>query len=467
MSKLKQKAFWIALGDFSGRGFSFITSIYLARTLGSEFYGLIVIAISILGYCTWFADLGLVNVAVREVAKEPEKRLFRAREIFNMKVFLGITVLIASLLIVSNLEMEPQKRSVLLGYLYSLLPYAILMEWYYNGRQQFGKAAASKALNGFVYLILVLLLVHKPDDVTLVPYIYIAGISAAALLLGFFSLFEKPFPLPSRGLNIYSDLLKTSSILGVGWFFTQLIQLLPPILIGVFLSLNDAGVYGAAYRILLIVMLLDRVFINLLLPNLSAVWATNKALAKQQINLVLRFIIVGGSLITALIFFNSEEVIALLFGPKFIQSGIILKFLSPFILFTFLNSLFSFGLIAIGKDKDYLFANVLGGSISALLILIFTSIGTPVSVAIAVSLSELVILSCSYYWFRKNLDLNFLSPFLRIIIPSLCCIALITYFQLQFVLASVVFTLFLVITSWATRTIRIEEIQWIKRNWAR
>ena len=467
MNKLKQKAFWIALGDFSGRGFSFITSIYLARTLGSEFYGLIIIAISILGYCTWFADLGLVNVAVREVAKQPEKRLFRAREIFNMKVFLGITVLIASLLIVSNLEIEHQKRSVLLGYLYSLIPYAILMEWYYNGRQQFGKAAASKALNGFVYLILVFLLVHKPEDVTLVPYIYIAGISSAALLLGFFSLFEKPFPLPSRGINIYTDLLKTSSILGVGWFFTQLVQLLPPILIGVFLTLSDAGIYGAAYRILLIIMLLDRVFVNILLPNLSAVWVNNKSLAKQQINLVLKLIIVGGSLVTALVILNSEEIISLLFGPKFVQSGIILKYLSPFIFFTFLNSLFSFGLIAIGKDNDYLLSNVIGGSISAILILIFTSIGTPVSVAIAVSLSELVILLCSYYWFRKNLDLHFVAPLFRVTIPSILFLFVVTYLHLHFVLASLGFIVFLAIISWVTNTIRMEEIQWIKRNWAR
>ncbi len=467
MGKLKQKAFWIALGDFSGRGFSFITSIYLARTLGSEFYGLIVIAISILGYCTWFADLGMINLAVREVAKEPVKRLFRAREIFNMKVLLGIIVLVISLLIVSNLEMEHQKKSIILSYLYSLIPYAILMEWYYNGRQQFGKVAASKALNGLVYLVLVFLLVHKQEDVALVPYLYLGGISAATILLGFFSIFEKPFPLPSRGLNIYSDLLKTSSILGVGWFFTQLIQLLPPILIGVFLSLNDAGIYGAAYRILLILMLLDRVFVNILLPNLAAVWAVNKDLAKKQINLVLKLIIVGGSLITTLLVFNSETIVSLLFGPSFGASVIILKYLSVFILFTFINSLFSFGLIAIGKDQQYLQANVLGGSVSAVLIVLFTSFGTPVSAAIAVSLSELVILLCSYYWFKKNVELNFFKPLTLIVIPTIIFFVVVTALQIHALFASLAYVAFLAFVSWATGTIRKEEIQWINRNWAR
>ena len=78
MTGIKQKAFWIAVGDFGGRGFAFLTSIYLARTLGAEFYGLITMAVAILGYATWFADLGLITIGVREIAKPPAERNFQS-----------------------------------------------------------------------------------------------------------------------------------------------------------------------------------------------------------------------------------------------------------------------------------------------------------------------------------------------------------------------------------------------------
>ncbi|MEX2605697.1 MAG: oligosaccharide flippase family protein, partial [Gracilimonas sp.] len=177
MAKLKEKAFWIAAGDVAGRGLSFLTSIYLARTLGSEFFGLITIALSILGYATWFSDLGLISIGTRETAKKPAKRIYRVIEIFSMKIMLGIGVLILSTIILSMIDMGEIEKQVILGYLYSLIPYMALMEWFYAGKQQFWKIAASKVLNGLAYFILVIFMVQTVEDVTLVPVLYTAGVS--------------------------------------------------------------------------------------------------------------------------------------------------------------------------------------------------------------------------------------------------------------------------------------------------
>ena len=218
MARLKEKAFWIAVGDVAGRGLSFLTSIYLARTLGSEFYGLITVAISILGYATWVSDMALISIGTRETAKEPSKRIFRVLEIFRMKLVLGIVVLIISTIVVSTVNAGEIEKQVILGYLYSIIPYIALMEWFYSGKQEFGKIALSKVLNGLAYFLLVYFMVESVEDVTLVPVLYTAGIAVAALTLGTFAIKDKPFSLPSRGVQVYSDLLKTSSILGLGKF---------------------------------------------------------------------------------------------------------------------------------------------------------------------------------------------------------------------------------------------------------
>lgn len=416
MSNLKEKAFWIAFGDIIGRGLAFFTSIYLARTLGSEFYGLIIISISVLGYATWFSDLGLINIGVREVAKEPIKRTFRVKEIFNLKVFLAAIVVFLAVSFIPFFPMGAIQKQVVIGYLYSIIPYAVMMEWFFNGKQHFGRVAFSRIVNGIVYFLLVIFFVKQQEDITLVPMLYTIGVTSAALLLGTFALIEKPFALPSRGFQIYPDLLRTGSVLGLGWFFSQVVQLLPPILIGIFLSLKDAGIYGAAFRIIVIIMMLDRVFVNLLLPNLATVWERDKKDAKVKIDMVLRIISTGGAFFALIFALNSDFIIQLLYGELYSESVLLLQILTLFVYFTFLNSLFSFGLIAVGKDKSYFFATCIGGSLAGVIIFLCASLGTPLLITASVVLAELIITFSTYYYFKKSVSaVSFKTLFLPLL----------------------------------------------------
>lgn len=464
MSKFKEKAFWIAFGDFGGRGLAFLTSIYLARTLGTEFFGLITVAVAILGYAIWGADLGLLNIGVREIAKEPDHRKFRAKEIFNLKIALAAFVLIISTILLSYIPLGALQKQVILGYLYSLIPYALLLEWYYSGKQKFGKLALSRIINGAVYLGLVYWLVTSEDDVTMIPILYTIGITSAVVVLGTFSITDKPFKASARGLKTYLDLLKNSSIVGFGEFFARIVQLLPPILIGIFLSLKDAGEYGAAFRVIIIAMMLDRVFVNLLLPNLASLWSSNKKNAVQRINMVLRLIIVGGTLLSLLTAINAKQVILLLYGSDFIASIEILQILSVFILLTFLNSLFSFGLIATNNDKKYFLATSIGGCIAALIIVLFSTFGDSHLVAISVLAAELVLTLSSYFWFRKIATIQIIRALLIIISAGLVLFFLFDRYEVHYLIASLISLLVLPVLSWYTRVIRIGELNWLKEK---
>lgn len=464
MSKIKEKAFWIAIGDFGGRGLAFLTSIYLARTLGAEYFGLITVAISILGYATWGADLGILNIGVREIAKEPEYRRFRAKELFNLKIILAAIVLTISTLILWFIPIGALQKQVILGYLYSLIPYALLLEWYYSGKQKFGKLALSRITNGAVYLSLVYWLVSSESDITMVPILYTIGITSAVAVLGTFSITDKPFTLASRGIKTYLSLLKNSSIVGFGDFFARIVHLLPPILIGIFLSLQDAGLYGAAFRIIIIAMMLDRIFVNLLLPNLASLWSSNKENAIQRINMVLRLVIVGGTIISLLTAINAKQIILLLYGVDFIGSVEILQILSGFILLTFLNSLFSFGLIATNNDKKFFLATSFGGTISALLIVLFARFGDSHMVAISVLLSEFVLAAASYFWFRRVAPFKIFRILMIIGMSGLLLFMLFSFYEVHYLIASIICLVTIPAISWYARVIRIGELNWLKEK---
>lgn len=464
MAKLKEKAFWIVFGDIAGRGLSFLTSIYLARTLGSEFYGLITVAISILGYATWVSDLGLSNIGTRETAKEPSKRIFRVLEIFRTKLFLGVIVLIISTVVVSTINAGEIEKQVILGYLYSIIPYMVLLEWFYSGKQQFGKIAASKVLNGLAYFLLVIFMVETVEDVTLVPVLYTAGISVAALTLGTFAIMDKPFSLPSRGAQIYPDLLKTSSIIGLGQFFAQIVHLLPPILIGALLTLHDAGLYGVAFRIVIIAMMIDRVFVNLLLPNLSSIWAVDRTTAIKKIDTVFRLITAGGVVIGLFTAVAAEQIIELLYGTEYGRSVIILQVLSVMIAVTFINSLFSFGLIATNKDKEYFLATCFGGTISAIIIFSFAALGNVLMVAVSVSVSEILITAFTFFWFRKVAPLNYLKPIIVSYAAGMILFGLFIFSPLLPVINAILATIIFMVVILNSGIIKPEQLEWAKQK---
>ena len=464
MGRFKEKAFWIAFGDFVGRGIGFFTSIYLARILGVEFFGLITLALSILGYATWISDLGLINIGVREIAKDPEKRLFRAKEIFNLKVVLAAIVLLSGTILVTQIPMGPTQKQVILGFLYSLVPYSILIDWYYNGRQRFGSVAASKILSAFTYFVLVFFLVKSQNDITVVPIFYTIGITVSVVFLATISIFEKPFPLPSRGLQIYSELLKSSSILGIGWFFTQVVSLLPAILIAGLIGLNEAGIFGAAFRIIIIAMMLDRIFVNLLLPNLASLWISNRELAKKRIQIVIKIIIIGGGLLSLLISINSEGIVHLLYGNEFSESAAILSILSIFVFLTFLNSLFSFGLIAIDKDREYLLATCFGGTLAAIFVFIFAAFGTLKGVTTAIIIGELILTSFSYFWFNKSVPLSFFKTAFIVSLSAFSIWMIVYFFNLPAIWSSLIAVLVVFGVSRATKLLTVEEIAWLKEK---
>src|SRR5690606_583576 len=151
--------------------------------------------------------------------------------------------------------------------------------------------------------------VNSMENVALVPILYTTGVCAATLLLGTFALRDKAFSLPWRGYNLFPELLKSSFILGIGKFFAQIVQLLPALLIGIFLTFQDAGHYGAAFRIILIAMMADRIFVGLLLPNLAAQWSEDQEAAGRKLNIVYRFMLIGGTVIALFISVSAEQII--------------------------------------------------------------------------------------------------------------------------------------------------------------
>ena len=462
MTKLKEHALWIISGDILGRGMSFLASIYLARILGAEYYGLILFGISLLGYANWFSDMGLYQIGSREKAKPPEKRIYRIIEIFNLRLILGVGVLMTSALLLYVIDFDTEQKQVLLGFLISLIPYMFLMEWFYAGKQDFSKITLSKTIQGSVYLGLIVLMVHSSNEIHLVPLFYTSGVMLATIILGVFAISDKPFSLPSRGKQIYPDLFKNSNIIGLGQLSSQVIQLLPPILLGLFMTFEMAGVYGVAFKVVILVMIIDRVFVQLLLPNLASSWVSSKGDTNDKIQMTYRIAVCVGSVIALFTALSSEHLITWLFGDAYMESIYLLKILSLFIGFTFVNSLFSFGLIATNHDTEYFKATVSGGSISAVLLILASYLGNLTTVTVTVVLSEVIITGFTYQQFIQVFRGRYLRPFSIVVTLTVTLYFIFEIIPIPALVSGVIASTILVLALIRFNVLTADDLNWIK-----
>lgn len=426
MAPILSKATWVLTGDVGARMAGFLITVYLARTFDADGYGIIVVSLSVLGIALWFGDLGLNTLGTREISRKPnhlysENQIFQAKLIMSCLAFLTVSIFVWTLFH-NRFEMAV----IIQLFLLAVFPHALMTEWIFNGLQKFKLITFSRMLQASVYLILLYLLTNE-DTLYRVPLIYLASlILAAVFLLKGYTIYQPIETLIKKAANLGS-LIADGFKIGMGSLFAQFVILLPPLFAGYFLGNTQAGYYGAAFKIILLVMLIDRVLTTLLLPNLSRIWKKSRKLAISHLNHLLRLAVVFSSCATLVLFFGAETFITLIFGEEYRQSAVILPVLSFFLPATFANSIFSYSLISIGRDKQYLESSALGGLVTFFLLLFISFIGNLSWIAFAVVISEISFMLFMFINISKVATLKVQVPLLQVAIMIVMIMTIMIY----------------------------------------
>ena len=410
MTSIRQKVASLAIGDLVARGLGFVSSMVLARALGPESYGIWTTAMAIFSYLLWFTDLGIMQLGSREEAKEGQRRLYSTPELFLGKFIWAVCAIIILFFLAPFLPYSEDIDTLVWLLLFSLIPYALHTEWIFSGKQKFLTLQSIKAAQAIVFFVLILYGIQRADDLEKLPVYYGLSVSLASLLLWIVSIykrylvFSKSFLSSSLIPSIFS-LLKESLQLGIGWVGSQIILLFPPLIFALVYSDTFVGWYGAALRIIMLYMVIDRIFVQLLLPNLANEW-DKKAMVNirdTMINQAYRYHTLLGLIGSFGVLFLAPIIIPLIYGDLYTESISMLQILSPVLFLTFQNSVFATSLIATQQSKYYLKANLLGGLFSAILIVTGSYLFLDYSpyAPILIVLSEGIMMYLAYYYFNK------------------------------------------------------------------
>lgn len=320
-------------GELFTRLITFFATIYIARILGPESYGIVGFALAVTLYLNWFTDFGIEMLAPREIARDPERIRDLAPTLVAARTLIAIACAIG-LAVFSWLFLPEPDATVLAVCGLTLLPVGLGVRWIFFGMEKMGPVAIARTLGELLRLLLVVILVTGSDTVAQVPLAQFIGELLAALLLmrwarrfGFrFSWridWQQILPVFHRARS-----LMLTALMGLVIYNSDLV------ILRVFREVEEIGFYLAAYTLIILLANLGNAYSFSLLPTMSRVDSTQghaQLLYDTAMAHMFAFVLpvtVGGC-------WFAEAIIALAFGADYAQSGVLLQILIwcvPFLL---------------------------------------------------------------------------------------------------------------------------------------
>lgn len=379
----------LALGEGGGRLLAFIASFLLARRLGPAAFGLVTIGMTALSWALWPSDLGLSQIGTRESALDRESRSLPLGGIFRLRLLLVSLSTIITLVVLLLAVADPDVRTIALLFLLGSIPTVLQSEWYYQGKRRYGAVTAMRWVFGGLYLIGIVLLVASPDDLQIVPLIYSVALVVGATVAWMMRDRDDP-PTSMEPRRSFGEILRRSTPVGLGGLLIGSVQMLPPITLAIAVGEEAVGYFGAAFRVVLALMVIDRLFIALYFPRITAAYADGLGPFRRLVSRVGTPLFVGSFLLALMVTLFSSPIIDLLYGVDYTPSAPALAILCWFIVGSMATSTFAYPLITLGVERAYLRSGIVSTSVTAAAIIVLSVTDGIRGAAVALAAGEMI-----------------------------------------------------------------------------
>lgn len=397
---------------------SMIFTIFLARLLMPELFGLYSLALSTIIIFSAIAELGVNQTLIRFVSKESVKKKNKVKGyvkyLGKIKIWLflisSLILIFSAKIIASHIYQKPIFLALLGGIFYILfIQMTTFLQSLLQASNNFFSILKAEIIFQilriiFVPLGVVLIIKSNSNDelTTLISILILAGCFAASSLFLFFKAkkeYRKKFDYSNNQKlsakekqTVNKFVLATTALVLSGVFFGNIDR----VMLGMFIESKFIGYYTAAYSLIGAMIPILGFASIVLFPIFSRVKGNQlRALLKKSIRLTLLasiFAFIGA-------FFLSDLVVHLIYGVSYLPSVNILKFLSPLLFILPLAALYQSYNLSQGKPdkvaKLLIISTLINILLNAVFILTFLKQGQLAAVygaALATIISQIVYL---------------------------------------------------------------------------
>lgn len=259
----------LSTGEVVARLLTFAAIVALTRALGVESFGVLAFALAAMTYAELAVGFGLDHLGQLEVAREDETVPRLATAVVLAR--LGVAALAYGALAAFALAvpMPEEARAVILLFGPLLLARALQLDWTLLGAERMAPVAGANVVAEAALAGGVLALVDGPADLVHVPLIYFGSrtVLSALLWIAHARRFGARPAAPDAALarRLVTEAAPIAATIGFGLLFYNLDQLL----LGLLSTPEESGLYGATYRLVLLLSLVSLGYFVSLRPLLG------------------------------------------------------------------------------------------------------------------------------------------------------------------------------------------------------
>ena len=400
--------------------FSFLLFGTAARLLDEHDFGVYVLLMSTVMLFQACANLGLIPLMTRELAKDLKQSgaYLGGAALIMIPASLISWILFPHVLLLIGATDETTRLGWILG---SSLPFTTIIlaiEALFLAHGQSGSIIAQNLYENITRVSISLTLLFMGYGVSMILVIYVATRAAGACFI-LLKIRKLPNALPiTLSRPIARILIKGLPLYGLMSIAAMFFFKVDIITISVLQGETKVGQYGAAFRLLTLSCLLPDCFLAALFPRLSKICVTKPHTLSDLVPHFAQLILALEIPLCLTIAAGAHILIPLLYGQPFATTAPVLSILALVLPFYTMNGLLGYLLQANGNEKTALIMVLCGVTINVLLTypltMAFGLIGTAMGTLIATTVLSLIQLKAVH---RKIPDLRLLNHPWRLVAP--------------------------------------------------
>lgn len=336
---------YLAFGEFASKAFGFLTTVYLARVLGTEQFGQYAWVMAIYIYGQIFSNLGFEIYGTIEISKSASfnlvDRITSVRLVFSIIAFISI--------IFVSFFYHTGVRILLIYQALSILLVPLYLQFVARGLSDMRIVGLSKFIQSFLFLVLTYLFVNK-NTAYVVPMTWFLSMFVSILPLLHYTFKKIPGSFTTPSIAEIKETINNSFSWGLSSALLSIHMNFSILALGLFASGHDVGIYTVAFKIYFFGYTMVSLFYSAFLPHMSKTYDINYQFVVQSYVRILIVVAVVTALCGSLF---PEDAILILFGKDYSSAIPITRILLGALAVTFVNFAFINPLQASGNIKIY------------------------------------------------------------------------------------------------------------------
>ena len=335
---------------------------YVSRVLGVDMMGKVGFVNDTVSYFSLFALMGIATVGIREIAACGNDREKRSRVFSNLMALVCLltavvtVVYLGSLWVVNRFQADRNLFVIGTG---TLLFTSLLIEWFYQGMENFRYITIRSVLVKLTYAAAVFLTVRKPEDYLLYFSLTVGAVVVNALInIGYSRRFAT---LSFRNVDL-KTYIKPVFTLGLYKVMVSMYTTFNVIYLGFVASDAEVGYYYAAKKLFYILLGLFSVFTAVMLPRMSSlVEKRQEEEFRRKVGQTFDLVLAVGIPLAVFLLMMAPQIIGLMSGPGYEGAILPMRIISPVLVLSGMAQIWVIQiLMPLKEDRIILLSSLIG-----------------------------------------------------------------------------------------------------------